>query len=82
VRNQLKVKFYYQRADGEMSVRTVRPLGLAYWGRTWTLIAWCELREDFRHFRLDRMSSLLETGEGFEAEPGRSLGDFLAKVSG
>ena len=40
VRGQRKVIFHYQRADGDRSVRCVRPLGLAYWGRTWTLVAW------------------------------------------
>jgi predicted DNA-binding transcriptional regulator YafY len=81
VRFQIKVKFHYQRADGQSSVRTVRPLGLAYWGRTWTLVAWCELRNDFRHFRLDRMSRLVESGVKFEQESGRTLDDFLACVT-
>ncbi len=80
VRGQRKVMFHYQREDGEKSVRTVRPLGLAYWGRTWTLVAWCELRGDFRHFRLDRMSDLLESGETFEHETGRTLDDFLDAI--
>ncbi len=79
VRNYSKVKFNYQRADGEKSVRTVWPLGLAYWGRTWTLVAWCELRDEFRHFRLDRMSNLIESGESFALQPGRTLEDFLAQ---
>ena len=81
VRNQKKVKFQYQREDGEKSFRTVRPLGLSYWGRTWTLVAWCELRDAFRHFRVDRMNSLLESGEDFELEPGRTLDDFLLMVN-
>lgn len=80
VRSHSKVTFNYQRADGEKSVRTVWPLGLAYWGRTWTLVAWCELRDEFRHFRLDRMSSLVETGEDFEPRSGRRLEDYLACV--
>ena len=81
VRRRSKVKFRYERADGARSVRTVRPLGLAYWGRTWTLVAWCELRDGFRHFRLDRMHRLLETGDGFEHEAGRGLDDFLADLA-
>jgi predicted DNA-binding transcriptional regulator YafY len=81
VRGQRKVIFHYQRADGDRSVRTVQPLGLAYWGRTWTLVAWCELRDAFRHFRLDRMHSLFETGECFEQKAGRTLEDFLALVT-
>jgi predicted DNA-binding transcriptional regulator YafY len=80
VRGQRKVRFHYRRGDGERSVRRVRPLGLAYWGRTWTLVAWCELRDDFRHFRLDRMSDLVEDGEAFEHRTGRTLDDFLATL--
>ncbi|MGD8913945.1 MAG: YafY family protein [Candidatus Thiodiazotropha sp.] len=80
VRSQGKVKFHYRRADGDASVRSVWPLGLAYWGRNWTLVAWCELRDAFRHFRLDRMHSLVETGETFPPTPGRTLEDFLAEV--
>jgi predicted DNA-binding transcriptional regulator YafY len=78
VRHQSKVKFNYQRADDEKSVRTVWPLGLAYWGRTWTLIAWCELRDKFRNFRLDRMNNIVESGETFTLQPGQTLEDFLA----
>ena len=81
VRARAKVSFHYQRADGAHSTRTVRPLGLAYWGRTWTLVAWCELRDDFRHFRLDRMARLVESGERFALEEGRTLEAFLATVS-
>ena len=80
VRARAKVHFHYRRADGEPSARTVRPLGLAYWGRAWTLVAWCELRDDFRHFRLDRLAHLVETGERFADEAGRRLEDFLAGV--
>ena len=80
IRNQIKVHFHYQRADGQLSDRIVRPLGLAYWGRTWTLISWCELRNGFRNFRLDRMNRLVENGQPFEQETGKTLKDYLATV--
>lgn len=80
VRRHAKVRFHYRRADGIDSRRTVHPLGLAYWGRTWTLIAWCELRGDFRQFRLDRMSHLLEDGAAFQPRPGRTLEDYIRRV--
>ena len=62
----------------EVSERTVRPLGVFFWGKTWTLAAWCEMRVDFRNFRLDRVgeSALLDR---FEDEPGRTLRDLLAQ---
>ena len=55
IKQQRKTAYEYTREDGRNSSRVVHPLGLFYWGRVWTLVAWCELRDDFRHFRLDRM---------------------------
>ena len=52
------VHFSYAREDGEASERDARPLGLYFWGRKWTLAAWCELRTDYRSFRPDRMRDL------------------------
>jgi predicted DNA-binding transcriptional regulator YafY len=67
----------YQRADHESSQRDVKPLGLFFWGNVWTLTAWCELRNDFRTFRLDRIRSLDTLERGFEELPGQTLGDFV-----
>ena len=75
-----KVHFHYARADGGQSERTVKPLGLFYWGRVWTLVAWCELRNGFRHFRLDRMSELTTT-EKFVEQQGQSLMDFFSIIN-
>jgi len=55
VRERRRVRFRYTDRAGVLSDREVRPLGLFYWGITWTLASWCELRRDFRSFRLDRM---------------------------
>jgi len=69
----------YVRKDGEESERVVRPLGAFFWGKVWTLAAWCELREDFRTFRLDRMETI-EAGEPFEEQPGLTLRDYLRNI--
>lgn len=45
----------YQDEEGRPSQRTVLPLGLFFWGDRWTLAAWCLLRQDYRHFRIDRL---------------------------
>jgi len=74
-----RIEFDYQREDGQATRRAVQPLGLYFWGNVWTLAAWCELRNDFRSFRLDRISGIA-AGEQFETEPGRTLDDFLAVV--
>jgi predicted DNA-binding transcriptional regulator YafY len=74
-----RVEFDYQKEDGEASRRGVQPLGLYFWGNVWTLAAWCDLRSDFRNFRLDRMSAIAP-GSAFEVVAGRTLDDFLLKV--
>lgn len=73
------VEFDYQREDGEASRRRVQPLGLYFWGNVWTLASWCELRDDFRNFRMDRMGGIA-CGGVFEVVKGRSLEDFLARM--
>lgn len=75
VERRKRLTLAYVDAVGEPTERTVRPLGLLFWGKVWTLAAWCELRVGFRMFRLDRVQAMSE-GEGFKPEPGRTLTDF------
>lgn len=80
INEQFILQIDYQRLDGETSQRTVKPLGLFFWGKVWTLTAWCELRNDFRNFRVDRMQSTEISPVPFNDLPGQSLEDFLDKV--
>ncbi|MCB9592301.1 MAG: YafY family transcriptional regulator [Sandaracinaceae bacterium] len=75
-----KLRVRYVKEDGEVSERVLRPLGAFFWGRRWTVTAWCELRDGFRNFRLDRMESVEPTGETFTDEPARSLDDYLRSI--
>jgi predicted DNA-binding transcriptional regulator YafY len=75
-----KIHFAYTRRDEAASQRTVRPVGLFFWGYNWTLTAWCELRDDFRSFRVDRIDRLALQDETFEPEAGKTLEDFLERV--
>ena len=75
------VQLGYRDAAERVSERRVRPLGLFFWGERWSLAAWCELREDFRNFRLDRIATL-EVGETrFADEAGRRLEDYLRRAA-
>lgn len=67
------VEFTYADEKGQPSERRVRPLELSFWGKVWTLTAWCELRGDFRNFRLDRIGQLSLTGQYFMEEADKSL---------
>jgi predicted DNA-binding transcriptional regulator YafY len=79
VRSQLKVHFGYKDILRQRSERTVRPLSLAFFGPVWVMAAWCELRDDFRTFRLDRIERFAVTGERFRPERGKTLNDFLKR---
>jgi predicted DNA-binding transcriptional regulator YafY len=70
----------YAGEDGQATTaRAVRPLGLYFWGKVWTLAAWCELRDDFRNFRIDRISAP-RLGEPFAEDPEKTLDVFLARM--
>lgn len=71
-----KVSLHYLGPDERRSVRTVRPLACLYWGSVWTLVAWCELRDAFRSFRIDRIEALT-VSELCAYEAGKTLADFM-----
>jgi predicted DNA-binding transcriptional regulator YafY len=70
----------YRDAADKPSERTVRPLGVFYWGAVWTLAAWCETRDDFRSFRIDRIEKLDVLERHFADETGKTLADLLRHV--
>jgi predicted DNA-binding transcriptional regulator YafY len=76
IRLRERVVMAYVDGAGGRSDRPVRPLVLEFWGRVWTLATWCETRDDFRSFRVDRIESLALTGQTFPDEPGRTLADW------
>jgi predicted DNA-binding transcriptional regulator YafY len=76
-----KLHIEYVDGAGRASQRTINPLALNFWGMTWSVAAWCESREGFRVFRLDRMRGLEMGEEKFEEAPGRTLADFLESVN-
>ncbi|MCR9164996.1 MAG: helix-turn-helix transcriptional regulator [Nannocystaceae bacterium] len=75
------VELTYVDRNEETTQRRVRPLGLFFWGRHWTLGAWCELRRGFRNFRVDRMCGVRPTTDAFSDASPYSLEDYLASIS-
>ncbi|HEX9449560.1 MAG TPA: YafY family protein [Dongiaceae bacterium] len=76
-----KIDLLYYDVKSDATARRVRPIGLDAWGHAWTLTAWCELRDDFRNFRLDRIASAEVLAETFRPEPGKTLTDFMAQLA-
>ena len=60
--------------------RLVRPLALTFWSGVWTLAAWCETRNDFRTFRIDRIAECMATSRTFTPKRGERLEDLMKKM--
>ncbi len=75
-----KLTFDYLDKAALASARTIHPLALNFWGATWSIVAWCESRKDFRVFRLDRVTNLQLTPDTFDELPGQTFADFLETV--
>ncbi|CAN0600810.1 unnamed protein product, partial [Ectocarpus sp. 12 AP-2014] len=80
IRSRRKVEITYKSLDDQDTNRTIRPLQMEYWGRVWTLTAWCEARQAFRVFRVDRIATLDVSFDSFEEEPGKTLADYFATL--
>ena len=75
VKERIKIK-YVDRNDGKTN-RYVRPLGVVCFDSVWLFIAWCDSKDDFRNFRVDRLQSVTRTGEIFKDKPGEGFKDYL-----
>lgn len=80
IRARERLEIVYEALDGSASIRVIRPLEATYWGRVWTLTAWCDLRYGFRAFRIDRIQECRATGVYFADEAGKTLAEYLAQV--
>lgn len=80
VSTQQVLALHYRDESGQLSWRDVQPLGLFFWGERWLLVAWCERRDDYRCFRVDRCLQVTPLERHFCEGAERSLSDFLRKV--
>ncbi|MBC8040093.1 MAG: YafY family transcriptional regulator [Opitutaceae bacterium] len=72
-RRRVLAMAYRGRERSEETVREVEPLGVVFYGGNWYLVAWCRLRNDLRHFRVDRIQSLEMRTETFGTREDFSL---------
>ncbi|MFO1075107.1 MAG: YafY family protein [Geminicoccaceae bacterium] len=80
VREERKVELGYLDLAGRTSRRVVRPMTLTFFPPVWLLLGWCELRQDFRSFRLDRITDPVFLDATWPSEPGRRLIDYLRRL--
>ncbi|PRH84447.1 transcriptional regulator [Labrys okinawensis] len=68
IRAQAKLRIDYGDLNGQATTRVIWPIAIGFMNEARMLAAWCELRQDFRHFRTDRIAAASEIGERY---PGR-----------
>jgi len=72
-----KISIRYTDAAGQETERVVWPLAAFFWGEAWTMLAWCELRADFRSFRVERAAKLECLPDEYPDTPGKRLMDYF-----
>ncbi|MBB1387327.1 YafY family transcriptional regulator [Pseudoalteromonas sp. SG45-5] len=80
ITNKTCIEFHYLDVNQQPSHRITDPLGLVYWGAKWTLIAYCQLRSDYREFRLDRIQSIVSLTNTFDTNPQKNLAHYIELV--
>jgi predicted DNA-binding transcriptional regulator YafY len=74
-----KVRISYIDEKGRRSQRTVRPVAMVYYSDVTLVAGWCEHREDYRHFRLDRIEKFVLLEENFASDGGRLLAEWSGR---
>jgi predicted DNA-binding transcriptional regulator YafY len=77
-----KIRVFYRDEKQLQSERTLWPLAMIGWSGRWTLLAWCELRRDYRNFRFDRFESLEVLEERFNPTEEISIAHYLRHIVG
>lgn len=70
IREGRKIRIDYRDERGEVTSRVIWPVVIGFFEKARMLAAWCELRQDFRHFRTDRVIAADFLEEGYDGRPG------------
>ena len=66
--NKNQIKFVYYNSNGEKSKRTIEPLQIWFKDKSWYLIAFCNLKQDYRIFKIARIKEIEILEEHFERD--------------
>jgi predicted DNA-binding transcriptional regulator YafY len=80
IREGRKVRLCYTNADKVLTERLIWPIGISYYDAARIIIAWCELRQDFRWFRTDRVNSAEVLAEKYPARRNKLLSDWTRRM--
>ena len=71
---------YLAKYSEENTLRLVEPIGISFISNRWHLIAFCQLRQDYRDFRIDRINTLELTDKRYKNEH-PTLQQYLEKIA-
>jgi predicted DNA-binding transcriptional regulator YafY len=80
IRNEHKLDIAYRNGDGTATERSIWPFAIGFFDRVRIIAAWCELRQDYRSFRVDRIDRLGETGMRYPRRRAVMLKDWRQKT--
>ncbi|WP_343604010.1 YafY family protein [Fluviicola sp.] len=81
ITEQKQVKITYCSLKDEQLERVVEPIGLVFYAFSWHLIGYCQLRKDYRDFKIDRIQQLRKTMNPFQVEKHLSLSEYKLPVN-
>lgn len=77
IRDQCKLHIAYTDGTGDQTERIIWPIAMAYYVEATLIVGWCELRQDYRHFRADRISALTVLAEHYPSDNGRLMAEWM-----
>ena len=81
ITEQTQVKITYISLKDESLDRIIEPIGLVFYAFSWHLIGYCQLRKDYRDFKVERIQQLKTTSLPFEITSHIPLGDYKLPVN-
>ncbi len=78
IRDERKLHIEYMDEKGDCTQRVIWPIAVAYYVQATLICSWCELRQDYRHFRADRINALTVLEDRYPSDNGRLMAEWLA----
>ncbi|WP_250675521.1 YafY family protein (plasmid) [Paraclostridium ghonii] len=80
IANELSIEINYRTGREEKSkCRIINPYGIVHWNNNWYIVAFCQMRNEIRSFRVDRISSVIETLNTFNRPKEFSASEFFIR---
>lgn len=79
-RNEQVIELDYSDVEGARTRRAIQPLAIVFFDRSLVVLAWCELREDYRSFRIDRIETMTRTERSFRPRRVAMLREYLDRL--